>query len=136
MLVIHFFILTNKEHKMKDKQGNRIMNQIAYIKGDMAKIGKLMNSFVPDSHDYVKSFDEWLDSTRDGVQYHGRWIKASIAIKYAMPDVYERDLEKYTNEKFMQDKLTSPSYSDLVDDWLNLMEEYKALKSQTENEHA
>ncbi len=53
-----------------------------------------------------------------------------------MPDVYERDLEQYTNEQFMKDKLTSPSYSDLVDDWLNLMEEYKSLKSQTENEHA
>ena len=111
-------------------------NVIDAINNDMKGIAQLMKNFVPDSHDYVKSFDEWLDSTRDGVQYHGRWIKASIAIKYAMPDVYERDLEKYTNEKFMQDKLTSPSYSDLVDDWLNLMEEYKSLKSQMENEHA
>lgn len=110
--------------------------QIDAIKKDMKGIARLMNTHVPDSHDYVKSFDEWLDSTRDGVQYHGRWIKASIAIKYAMPDVYERDLEQYTNEKFKQDKLTSPSYSDLVDDWLNLHEEYKTIKAQMENEHA
>lgn len=118
---------------IKDKAGNNVQNEIAYIKAEMAKIGKLMNSFVPDSFDYVKSFDEWLDSTRDGVQYHGRWIKPSIAIKYAMPDVYERDLEQYTNEKFMQDKLTSPSYSMLVDDWLNGHYELKKLKSQIEN---
>ena len=79
--------------------------QIDAINNDMKGIARLMKDFVPDSHDYVKSFDEWLDSTRDGVQYHGRWIKASIAIKYAMPDVYARDLEQYTNEKFIQDKL-------------------------------
>lgn len=110
--------------------------QIDAINNDMKGIARLMKDFVPDSYDYVKSFDEWLDSTRDGVQYHGRWIKASIAIKYAMPDVYARDLEQYTNEKFMQDKLTSPSYSMLVDDWLDCLETLNDLKTQLENEHA
>lgn len=110
--------------------------QIDAIIKDMQGIAKLMRTHVPDSHDYVKAFDEWLDSTRDGVQYHGRWIKASIAIKYAMPDVYERDLEHYTNEQFMKDKLTSPSYSMLVDDWLECLESLNNLKEQLENEHA
>jgi len=121
---------------MTQKEQNKLKNDIAQIKGEMSKIGKLMDSHVPDSHDYVGAFDSWLDSTRDGVNYKGRWIRASIAIKYAMPDEYSRDLEQYTNEQFMKDKLTSLSYSVLVVDWLNCLQEYNTLKEQLENEHA
>lgn len=103
--------------------------QIESIKKEMETIAKIMNEFVVDPDEYVKSFDEWLDSTRDGVQYHGRWIKASIAIKYAMPDVYARDLQTYANDKFKQDKLTSPSYDELVNDWCELWEELKQLQN-------
>jgi len=98
-------------------------------------IERLMKKFVVDVDEYASSYDEWLDSTRDGVLYHGRWIRASIAIKYAMPDEYERELEIYANEKFLQDKTSSPSYSELVDEWIAIYDELNTIQEQ-EHEQA
>jgi len=105
---------------------------IADLENDLAIISKMMKTFEIDESEYAERYDAWLNSTRDGVMFFGKWIPASTAIKTAMPDEYAMDLKQYAYDNFQKNKLTSPSYSMLVDDWIELFDELKVLKTQLE----
>lgn len=105
---------------------------IADLENDLAIISRLMKNFEIDESEYADKYDAWLNSTRDGVMFFGKWIPASTAIKIAMPDEYAADLKQYAYDIFQKDKLTSSGYAMLVDDWIELFDELKVLKTQLE----
>lgn len=107
-------------------------DQIAELENDLSIISKLMKNFEIDESEYADKYDAWLNSTRDGVMFFGKWIPASTAIKIAMPDEYAADLKQYAYDIFQKDKLTSSGYAMLVDDWIELFDELKVLKTQLE----
>lgn len=106
--------------------------RIAEVESELSVIAILMNSFEVDENEYVNEYHAWLDSTRDGVMFFGKWIPASTAIKIAMPDEYAMDLKQFALTAFQKDKLTSAGYEMLVDDWIELFDELKLLKTQLE----